>query len=160
MGGRRSFVTTVSPIVWATVLARAAGDERPGLLQLARMALMRTLDAGTMGGRFVISTLIGLLTSGIEAKLEELCMGRSRVLESGHTVILGWSPRIFTVLSELVLANANQRRACIVVLADRDRVEVEDEIRARASDPRTTRIVCQRPPGRSHGPGPSARSTT
>jgi voltage-gated potassium channel Kch len=154
-------ILAVSLVVWAAGLAPAEGEERPGLGALAWMALMRTLDAGTMGGDqgswpflfamlavtfggiFVISTLIGLLTSGIEAKLEELRKGRSRVLESGHTVILGWSPRVFTVLAELAEANANQRRHCVVVLADRDKVEMEDEIRARVPDPRTTRIVCR-----------------
>jgi ion channel POLLUX/CASTOR len=40
------------------------------------------------------------------------------VAERDHTVILGWSPQIFTVLSELIRANENQRRACIAVLAD------------------------------------------
>lgn len=86
--------------------------------------LMRTLDAGTMGGDagwgyriamlvvtiggvFVISTLIGILSSAIEGKLEELRKGRSRILEEKHTIILGWSEQIFTIVSELVAANAN-----------------------------------------------------
>lgn len=154
-------IAAVSLLVWTTGLAPEDGGERPGFAQLAWMSLMRTLDAGTMGGDqgswpflfamlavtmggvFVISTLIGLLTSGIEAKIEELRKGRSRIIESGHTVILGWSPRVFTVLSELVLANASQKRACVVVLADRDKVEMEDEIRARVPNPQTTRIVCR-----------------
>ena len=108
-------------------LTGIAPDGSTGLSfwEAAWESLMRTLDAGTMGGDqgwsfrivmflvtlggiFVISTLIGVLTSGIEAKLDELRKGRSRVLESGHTVILGWSAQIFTILSELVTANGNQ----------------------------------------------------
>ncbi len=123
-------------------------------------SMMRTLDAGTMGGDqgwsfriamfvvtlggvFIISTLIGVLTSGIEGKVDELRKGRSKVLESGHTVILGWSPKVFSILSELVIANENQPRPCIVILADKDKVEMEDEIRAALEDPKNTRIVCR-----------------
>src|SRR5512140_44289 len=89
-------------------------------------SMMRTLDSGTMGGDtgwgfrfimfcvtlggiFVVSTLVGVLSNGIEDQMERLRKGRSRVLESDHTVILGWSPQIFTVISELVLASENRK---------------------------------------------------
>jgi ion channel POLLUX/CASTOR len=123
-------------------------------------ALMRTLDAGTMGGDegwlfrflmlgvtlggiFLVAILIGVLTSGIEAKLDELRKGRSFVVETDHTIILGWSPQIFPVISELVTANANRPRACIAILAEKDKVEMEDEIRTRVGNTGKTRIVCR-----------------
>ena len=135
------------------------GGGQLGFVELAWMALMRTLDAGTMGGDtgswpflfamlgitfggiFFVSTLIGLITSGIEERLAELRKGRSMVVEQGHSVILGWSPQIFTVLSELVEANASRGRACIAVLAPKDKVEMDDEIRARLPRTGGTRIV-------------------
>jgi voltage-gated potassium channel Kch len=98
----------------------------------------------TFGGIFVISTLIGVLTSGIEGKIEDLRKGRSRVIESGHTVILGWSPQIFVVISELIVANANQSKSCIVVMGDKDKVEMEEEIRDQVGPTGRTRIVCRR----------------
>ncbi len=97
----------------------------------------------TLGSLFMVSILIGTLTSGIEAKVEELRKGRSRVLEHGHTLILGWSAQIFTILSELMIANENQKNARIVILADRDKVEMEDEIRARVERRGSTRIICR-----------------
>ena len=123
-------------------------------------SLMRTMDAGTMGGDagwgfrlimfgvtlggvFIISTLIGVLTSGIESKLDELRKGRSRVVESGHTVILGWSSQIFSVIAELVIANSNQKDACIVILAPKDMVEMQDEIDDKVGSTGKTRIVCR-----------------
>lgn len=149
-------------LVWASGIAPADdGGQRPGLVQIAWMGLMRTLDAGTMGGDtgswpfllamlvitfggiFVISTLIGSITSGIEQKLDELRKGRSRVLESGHVLVLGWSPQVFTVISELVQANASQPKSCIVVLADKNKVEMEDELRERLGDTGRTRLVCR-----------------
>lgn len=128
--------------------------------EAAWMSLMRTLDAGTMGGDagfgfrlvmllvtiggiFVVSSLIGVLSAAVEGKLEELRKGRSRVLENNHTVILGWSPQVFTIISELVEANSNQKRAAIAILAENDKIEMEDEIRARISHLKTTRVICR-----------------
>ncbi len=124
------------------------------------LSLMRTFDAGTMGGDtgwgfrlamlavtlggiFVISTLIGVLTSSVEDKVENLRKGRSHVLESGHTVILGWSEQVFTIVSELVVANENQRKPCIVVLGDKDKVDMEDELHERVESFKNTRLVCR-----------------
>jgi voltage-gated potassium channel Kch len=125
-------------------------------------SLMRTLDAGTMGGDtgsagfllgmlavtfggiFVISALIGVINTGLEGKLSELRKGRSRVVETNHTVVLGWSQQVFTVLAELVAANSNvPYRSTVVVLADRDKVEMDDEVRARFPDTGRTSIVCR-----------------
>ena len=97
----------------------------------------------TLGGIFVISTLIGILNTGLESKLAELRKGRSRVVEREHTVILGWSQQIHTVISEIVAANENQGRRSIVILADRDKVEMEDEIRARVGSTGRTKLVCR-----------------
>ena len=99
--------------------------------------------AVTLGSLFIVSILIGTLTSGIEGKVEDLRKGRSRVLENGHTLILGWSPQVFTILSELMIANENQKNACIVVFADKDKVEMEDELRDRIEKIGRTRIICR-----------------
>src|SRR5687768_223855 len=123
-------------------------------------SLMRTLDSGTMGGDtgtgfrivmlfvtlggiFVVSALIGVLNNAIEGQMERLRKGRSLVLETNHTLILGWSTQIFTVLNELMAANENQANARIVILADKDKVEMEDEIRERVEAKGKTRIICR-----------------
>jgi voltage-gated potassium channel Kch len=123
-------------------------------------SLMRTLDSGTMGGDtgtgfravmlfvtlggiFVVSALIGVLNNAIEGQMERLRKGRSMVLETNHTLVLGWSTQIFTVLNELMVANANQPNARIVILADKDKVEMEDEIRERVEVKGKTRIICR-----------------
>jgi voltage-gated potassium channel Kch len=97
----------------------------------------------TLGSLFMVSILIGTLTSGIEAKVDDLRKGRSRVIESDHTLILGWSPQVFSILSELMIANENRKNARIVILADRDKVEMEDEIRGRVETKGSTRIICR-----------------
>ena len=132
----------------------------PGFMEAAWLSLMRTLDSGTMGGDsgwafripmlgvtlggiFIVSALIGVINSGLEDKLTELRKGRSFVMERDHTLILNWSPKIFTVLSELVLANENRSKPRIVILAEKDKVEMEDEIRAQVGDTKNTRIICR-----------------
>jgi voltage-gated potassium channel Kch len=132
-----------------------------GFLQLAWMGLLRTLDTGTMGGDegsplflaamlavtlggvFTVSTLIGVLNNGLEDKLAELRKGRSRVVEANHTVILGWSDQVFAILAELMVANANQKNPCVVVLGEKDKVEMEDEIRDKVGATGRTRVVCR-----------------
>ena len=97
----------------------------------------------TIGGIFIISTLIGILNTGLEGKLADLRKGRSRVVEDGHTAILGWSQQIHTVIAEISAANENQGRRSIVILADKDKVEMEDEIRERVGSTGRTKIVCR-----------------
>lgn len=136
------------------------GSEGLNFAEAFWVSLMRTLDSGTMGGDegwgfriamlfvtlggiFIISTLIGIISSGIEARLEDLRKGRSFVVERGHTVILGWSPQVFSIISELVVANENQKDSCIAILAEQDKVEMEDEIRDKVGKTGRTRIVCR-----------------
>jgi len=99
--------------------------------------------AVTVGGIFIVSLLINVLSSGLQNKLEELRKGRSFVVEEGHTLILGWSSRVFLIIRELAIANENQRRPRVVVLADRDKVEMEEEIRSKVGGTRNTRVVCR-----------------
>ena len=136
------------------------GGEALGFVEAMWASLMRTLDAGTMGGDtgwtfrivmlavtiggiFIVSTLIGVLSSGIEAKLDELRKGRSTVLETDHTIILNWSPSIFDIIAELVVANRSRHRPRIVIMANRDKVEMEDEIAAKVPELGNTRIICR-----------------
>lgn len=150
-------ILSVTLVVFLTQL----DDARRSFGELLWVGLMRTMDAGavggdsgrwpfllamlvtTIGGIFTFSILIGILTTGLEGQLEQLRKGRSFVAEEGHTVILGWSAQIFTVISELTAANANQHYACITILGEKDKVEMEDDIRARVPDNGRTRIVCR-----------------
>ncbi|MCQ1572311.1 hypothetical protein NFO65_16390 [Neorhizobium galegae] len=136
------------------------GAEPLGFVEGTWESLMRTFDAGTMGGDqgwsfrlimllvtvagiFVFSALIGVISSGLEEKLDELRKGRSRVLETEHTIILNWSPSIFDVISELVIANQSRRNPRIVIMADKDKVEMEDEIATKVADRKNTKIICR-----------------
>ena len=68
-----------------------------------------------------------------------------------HTVILGWSDQVFTVVSELVEANRSRRRATVAILAEQDKVDDGGPAAPPARRPPAT-------PGSSAAP--AARSTS
>jgi voltage-gated potassium channel Kch len=120
--------------------------------------LMRTLDPGTMGGDtgwafrifmliitigglIIVASLIGIISGAFDGKVEELRKGRSRVLETDHTLILGWSSKVFPIIRELCIANESRGRSSIVILADRDKVEMEDDIKAQVGKTGKTRVI-------------------
>jgi voltage-gated potassium channel Kch len=156
-----ALVFASSLVVYTTGVAPEIGGRRPGFLETLWLSLMRTIDPGgvggdkgnwpfllsmlavTAGGILVFSTLIGVIFTGIDNKLDELRKGRSFVVEKGHTVIYGWAPEIFSVIAELVAANESRTSACIAVLAEKDKVEMEDEIRERVGNTKNTRVVCR-----------------
>jgi len=122
--------------------------------------LMRTMDPGTvagdsgwtfrfiailitLGGIFILSTLIGILSSGIETKLEQLRKGKSFVIEKDHTLILGWSTKVYTIISELIVAGENQKSPRLVILSEKDKVEMEDEIRERIPCMKNMKVICR-----------------
>ncbi|MGV3563548.1 MAG: CASTOR/POLLUX-related putative ion channel [Nocardioides sp.] len=65
------------------------------------------------------------------------------MLETDHTVVLGWSESIYTIIGELCIANESRRRPAVVVMADRDSVAMEEDLRAKVPDLRGTRLVCR-----------------
>ncbi|PIE53356.1 potassium transporter TrkA [Candidatus Fermentibacteria bacterium] len=155
-------VTAILIVVFSAIIfASGTAPDNEGFPTLLWMSLMRTMDPGTIGGDegspgfllsmlivtfsgiFIFSTLIGILTTGLEAKLEALRKGRSRVIEQGHTVVLGWSEQVFTIVSELSIANENQKKPCVAIMADKDKLEMEDELREKVPETRNTKIVCR-----------------
>jgi voltage-gated potassium channel Kch len=131
-----------------------------GFFEGVWQAMLRTLDPGvvagdsgwqlrllmlivTIGGIFIVSILIGTITSGLETRLTELRKGRSRVIEANFTLILGWSSKVYSIIGELLIANENQKDPCIVVLSERDKVEMEDDIRAKFPNTKNTRVICR-----------------
>ncbi|MDN0197973.1 NAD-binding lipoprotein [Streptomyces sp. S.PNR 29] len=93
-----------------------------------------------------VSTLVGLITTAFTERLTALRRGRSTVLEQGHAVVLGWSEQVFTVVGELVAANANQRRAAVAVLADRDKTAMEEALGTKVGPVGRTRLICRSGP--------------
>lgn len=92
-------------------------------------------------GMVLFSSLVAFITSQFEARLAELRKGRSRVIEAGHTLILGSGDRVLEIVRELIVANESARRPAIVVVSEREKDEMDDYFRERIEDRRNTRII-------------------
>jgi hypothetical protein len=148
------FITVISLIVVVFGLFPADGDL--SFSETFWATMLRTLDPGTMGGDtgpgyriamlvvtltglVLVASLIGIVSNAFNDKVEQLRKGRSNVLERDHTLILGWNRKIHQVVGELIIANESRKRATIVVMANRDKVEMEDELKAQLTSHRAQR---------------------
>lgn len=97
----------------------------------------------TFLGIIIFSVLIAFITTKFEETLYNFRKGRSKVLESGHILILGNNERLLDILHELILANESEKDACVVILCDQDKEEMDDFLNAAIPihERLTTRIV-------------------
>jgi Trk K+ transport system NAD-binding subunit len=126
--------------------------------EIAWGALLRTLDPGTMGGDtgigfriamllvtlfgvVLVASLIGIISNALSSRIELLRKGKSKVLEKDHTLILGWNSKVIQIVTEITIANQKHKHSVIVILADRDKVEMEEEIHRKVASLGKTRIV-------------------
>ena len=97
----------------------------------------------TLCGMFLTSILIGIVASGVESKLNELRKGTSVVQEENHTTVIGFNNNLFSILSELIEANANKKNECIVVLGEQTKEDMEEAISSHIPNAGHTRIICR-----------------
>lgn len=158
-------IASISIIIIASIIAvlfhiAPQNSDSLSFFEAFWASLMRTLDPGsmagddgwtfrilmlfvTLGGIFIISALIGVISNGLNSKLENLQRGRSFVVEENHTVILGWNEKVFTIVKELCIANQNKQDTCIVIMGEVDTVSMVESINEKLSSECTTRIVCR-----------------
>lgn len=149
----------ITAVTWLAATLLGVGSLRPDHLVAKVFMLLLVPDPvdlqeeGTLlffacmvsiiGGLFVGGTLIGILTTAIDGKMEELRRGRSFVAEANHTVVLGWSSKIFRIVGEIVIANENHPGQALAVLSRRDSVEMEEAILEAVPELRGSRLVCR-----------------
>ncbi|MDH7515037.1 MAG: hypothetical protein QHI48_04055 [Bacteroidota bacterium] len=94
----------------------------------------------TLINYLVFAGVIGLVGSKIAARLESVRRGTSRVIESRHFVILGWSEKIFPIIQQLALG-LEREKAVFVILSLRPVDEMETELRRALGKRRDVRWV-------------------
>ena len=116
-----------------------SGDTEGSSLFLFLMLL------ATFAGVFFLALLIGFINDAIQNKMEELAEGREPVIETGHTVILGFGEATFTILEELIEASENQKgkRNPVVVMGDLPKQEMEEKLRLHFPSFGNLTIVCR-----------------
>lgn len=123
--------------VYVAVMEGSAAETDGDSNWLAKL----TSILAVMVGLILFSSMVAFITSVFEAKLDELRRGRSLVLESDHTLILGFGDRILEVIRELIEANESEADASIVILAEDDKEEMDNIIRDNISYFATTRVI-------------------
>lgn len=92
-------------------------------------------------GVIIVSMLIAFITSSINSLLYNFRKARGKVIESDHTIILGWNDRVVDIIRELILANESEKRGVVVILAEAEKEMMEDLIAKRLPDTITTEII-------------------
>ncbi|KIG16830.1 putative secreted protein [Enhygromyxa salina] len=133
--------------------------ERLGFGALLWTTLMHAIDPGTITGNdgsagwralmmmatmlgiLLVGSLVAILVASVAHRFDKLRQGHSRVLEQDHTLVVGWSSQIFTIIKELVRANESRSGGCVVIYADHDKVWMEDELRVKVPKLGRTRVV-------------------
>ncbi|MBO4919889.1 MAG: hypothetical protein J5365_07020 [Erysipelotrichaceae bacterium] len=93
-------------------------------------------------GLFFTSILIGVISSGIEAKLDSIRNGNSIVIEKDHTVILGYTLGEHGLLNQLIIATGDKKR-CIVIYTDIEKAEIEQDLHNNVEIPKNIEVICR-----------------
>ena len=167
-GSGALFISLVIAFVGALVLlsfarfiiAFAFPDESKDLFRHVWFTFLQLTDPGNMAqdmdtpvvfkvsailagfvGVVIFSALIAFLTTALDQAIDHLRKGQSRVLEEGHSLILGWSPRIVEILDELALANESEGDQAVVVLSREEKEHMDEYLRKHFTKRLTTRVV-------------------
>lgn len=93
-------------------------------------------------GMFVFSLICAFIEEAINAKLEALRKGKSKVLEASFSLIIGWSDRTVPLVRQLCLANeSNPNGGIIVILADKDKEYMDGYLADNLDDLRGSSVV-------------------
>jgi hypothetical protein len=97
----------------------------------------------SFGGMLVFAMMLGLVSDAISEKFDSLRKGKSEVVKQNHTLILGWSDKLGSLLNQLAIANESVGGGIVVVMAERDKEEMEVDIAKMEFDFRGTAVICR-----------------
>lgn len=95
------------------------------------------------GGMLIFAMMLGLVSDAISEKVDSLRKGKSEVIEKNHILILGWSDKLGSLLKQLAIANKSVGGGVVVVLAERDKEEMEIEMAKLEFDFMGTSVICR-----------------
>ncbi|XP_034197349.1 probable ion channel CASTOR isoform X3 [Prunus dulcis] len=97
----------------------------------------------SFGGMLIFAMMLGLVSDAISEKFDSLRKGRSKVVEQNHTLILGWSDKLGSLLNQLAIANESLGGGIVVVMAERDKEEMELDIAKMEFNFKGTSVICR-----------------
>ncbi|XP_057758076.1 ion channel POLLUX isoform X1 [Arachis stenosperma] len=95
------------------------------------------------GGMLIFAMMLGLVSDAISEKVDSLRKGKSEVIERNHILILGWSDKLGSLLKQLAIANKSVGGGVIVVLAEKEKEEMEMDIARLEFDFMGTSVICR-----------------
>ena len=131
------FVVTMIVVVIMALVASAFDGFQEGPIYYIWAFINHTIDVGnlygvemergflyimvatgaTLIGIVVLSLVISFVSNGFETKINSLSKGKGKVIETDHTLILGFDNSVPIMVEELIIANENVKRGIIVILS-------------------------------------------
>lgn len=96
--------------------------------------------AATLMGLFVTSVLIGIVSSAIEDKINELRVGNSKVIETGHIVVLGVAKGEYELIKQLILS-FGKKKGVIVIADEYERDKYEESLFENVEVPSNVKLI-------------------
>ena len=120
--------TTYTNAIWVAI--QLLLDPGMGIMPDKPQALpYRIVAQSFIGiGILYLAVIIGLVVDAVREKMAALKKGLSPVIERGHSVILGWEQSTLKIVQELALANESEGGGVVVIMAERDKEDMEKEL--------------------------------
>lgn len=71
----------------------------------------------------------------------KILRSQRKLAKGNHTLILGWSHRVYPIIKELVIANENQRKARVALLSPRTLEQVTSDLESRSVQTKNTKLA-------------------
>ncbi|CAM6111188.1 unnamed protein product [Calypogeia fissa] len=97
----------------------------------------------SFGGMLIFALMLGLVSDAISEKVDSLRKGKSEVIERNHTLVLGWSDKLGSLLKQLSIANQSLGGGVVVVLAELEKEKMELDIAKMEFDFMGTSVICR-----------------
>lgn len=151
-----AYVTLVTNMIGGVVFSAATGESLGNaifktwtfLCDPAAHTELDTVVATTLGvaltmlGLIICGFLISIITDLVTERVAAVKKGNSRVIESGHTLILGYSEgNLRPLISQIAVANASEGGGVVVVLATRPNEFLQKEVSYLKHELRGTSVV-------------------
>ncbi|CAN6180480.1 unnamed protein product [Urochloa humidicola] len=120
--------------------------ETPWIPPTAPSKIFSNIDEGRGGGQGRRRSSDPPLHSQlrpVQSMVDSWRKGKSEVIETNHILILGWSDKLGSLLKQLAIANKSFGRSVVVVLAERDKEEMEMDIANLEFDFMGTSVICR-----------------
>eukprot|EP00607_Mallomonas_marina_P004123 CAMPEP_0182425190 /NCGR_PEP_ID=MMETSP1167-20130531/11536_1 /TAXON_ID=2988 /ORGANISM="Mallomonas Sp, Strain CCMP3275" /LENGTH=758 /DNA_ID=CAMNT_0024605639 /DNA_START=649 /DNA_END=2925 /DNA_ORIENTATION=+ len=141
IGGAMWSVGTGEPVLesmwiaWTFIADPGTHSEHTGILK-------RLISLGlTLGGMCIFAVIIGTISDSISTSVDNLRKGKSRVIESNHTLILGQGDKLIPTIRQISLANASCGGGIIVVMTTTPKEELEITIREANLEMHGTEVI-------------------